>query len=200
MSNKRVILSEEQIKEVIESTYTLINSISDKNRKSQLKVLFDEIGDNYFSAPASSRSDYHDSCVGGLANHSLEVLTNYNKICKLWAPEISKDSIIICALLHDSGKSETIGKKPIYLEETERWKTERGNVYYHNPDIRDGLTHAMRSVRLAEYYGVKLTEDEYIAILAHDNLYVEENKVFKNKVGKMGTLLHFADYWTVFGK
>ncbi len=200
MTVKNNVLSEEQIASDFDSVYALIESIKNEKRKNQLTFFFEQIGENYFSAPASSRADYHDSCVGGLANHSLQVLKNFNAICKLWGQDISKDSIITCALTHDSGKAETVDKKPIYLEETEKWKLNKGVVYYYNPDIRDGLTHAQRSVRLLSHYGVELTNDEYLAILAHDFLFVDENIVFKTKLNRLGYLLHFADVWTVMGR
>ncbi len=200
MSVIRNVLSEEQIEKDIQLFYKAIDKISDDKRKQQILNFVDKIKDFYFTAPASSKLDYHDCCVGGLLHHSLEVFRKFAAICKLWAPEIETDSIIICGLFHDVGKACTINGLPFYIEETEKWKVERGNFYFHNPKIRDGLTHAQRSVRLLSYYGVDLSDDEYLGILSHDGLFVDENVSFKYKFNKLSLLLHFADVWTVMGK
>lgn len=200
MSTVRTILTEEQIDKDIQLFNKAINLISDVERKEQVINFVNSIKDNLYSAPASSKADHHDAYVCGLVHHSLEVFRKFADICKIWAPEISKDTIIVCGLFHDIGKACTINNLPIYIEETEKWKLERGIYYNLNPEIRDGLTHAQRSVRLLSYHNVQLTEDEYLAILAHDFLYTEENISFKYKMNKVGHLLHFADVWTVMGK
>lgn len=190
------MLSENEILNNIQRVTKLIDKITDDSRKNKIKELFEKIGDKYFTAPASSQEKFHDAYPGGLAKHSLQVTKNLNELSKLWYSSLSIDSIIICGLLHDVGKATTVNGLDIYIKETEDWKIRRGNLYYHNLDIRDGLTHAQRSIRLIAYYDISLTDEEYIAILSHDGLYVDENQVFKNKFGKLGLLLQWSDLKT----
>ena len=57
---------------------------------------------NYFKIPASIK--YHSNIEGGLAYHSLLVLNEYTKIINYVNADISRESAIITALLHDTCK------------------------------------------------------------------------------------------------
>lgn len=171
-------------------------------RKKQVQGLIEKIGDRYFTAPASGSIHKHDAEPGGLAKHSLEVYENMKSICKAWFPNIPLDSIIILALFHDLGKIGIVGGEDHYLPTTQDWQIKKGIRYETNKDLKDGLTHAQRSVRILEQCGVKLTDSEYCAIILHDGLYVEENVQMKkhNSVRENSLLmsLHWSDYYTVF--
>ena len=52
---------------------------------------------DFFTAPASTK--YHNAFAGGLAQHSLNVYNNLVEITK--DKGFDKESLIVCALLHD---------------------------------------------------------------------------------------------------
>jgi len=173
----------------------LISSLSEP-RKSQVEEMMKFIGERYFTAPASGSILKHDAFPGGLLHHSLQVAANFKKLCNLFYPDVNKDSIIISALFHDLGKIGSLDGKELYIPVKEQWKRDRGNVYEYNPDIRDGLTHAQRSVRILSHFGIQLTDEEYLAIISHDGLFLDENQVYRNKMNKLSYLLHWADIST----
>ena len=154
------------------------------------------IGDRYFTSPASGSTNKHDAFPGGLLHHSLQVTANFKKLCNLFYPEVQESSVILCGVFHDLGKIGSLDGKELYVPVKEQWKKDRGNVYEYNPDIRDGLTHAQRSVRILSYFEIQLTDIEYLAILAHDFLFLDENQIYRNKMNKLSYLLHWADVST----
>jgi len=192
------MMSNINIEKLVEKFDTIIDSIKNENRKNQIKMMMEKIGSSYFIAPAAAKEEYHDAFPGGLLYHTLKVYSNMNRMCKMFYPDIDNDSIIITSLFHDLGKACTVSNQEIYIPIKEQWKLDRGINYELNPEIRDGLTHAQRSVRLLSFYGIELTEEEYLSILTHDGLFVDENICFKYKLNKLSSLLHFSDYFSVF--
>ena len=80
---------------------------------------------DYFTAPASTH--FHNCCVGGLADHSLNVYYNLRRLVenKHLEDSISEESIIICGLLHDISKinyyERGIRNKKVYSENGSKW-------------------------------------------------------------------------------
>ena len=188
-------MSKVNTEEEIKIFEKLMDSL-DEPRKTQVNKLINEIGDRYFTSPASYRIGLHDCNPGGLLHHSLSVTKNLNMICDLWAPEISKETRLICGLFHDLGKIGTLSGELLYQPAKEKWKIDKGQLYDYNKTIADGLTHAQRSVRILTHFGIILTDAEYLSILRHDGMYNDENKVHKESRIKLMFLLHTADYYT----
>ena len=101
---------------------------------------------DFFSAPASTR--YHNSCRGGLCNHSLNV---YDCLCDILARDKMREygctptaeTIAIVSLLHD------ICKVNFYKESTRNVKDENGvwqKVPYFEIDDKLPYGHGEKSV------------------------------------------------------
>ena len=187
----------EKIKNDIKTFQSLINRLDNEHR-TQITEMMNEIGAHYFTAPASTSVDKHDCFPGGLISHSIDVYKNLEQLANIWGNPEMWQSYRIVAFMHDLGKACTTDKQDVYILETEDWKIKKGNKYKLNPEIKDGLTHAQRSVRLLSHFGVKLTDGEYLAILSHDSIYLEENCCFRYKMNDLAFLLHWADMKTVF--
>jgi len=184
------------IEKAIEEFDLLIGKL--KDRKAPVENMMGIIGERYFSTPASYRTALHDAFPGGLLHHSLAVTRNFSEICKLWAPKTSLETIVICGLFHDLGKIGMLSGEELYTPTppSETWKLKNGQVYTYQKDLPDGLSHAQRSIRILNHFNVSLTDDEHIAILAHDGPYKEENKQIIYLKLKLACLLHWADMWT----
>ena len=148
--------------------------------------------EGFFDAPCSSK--YHLSEPGGLAKHSLNVFrTAIEETIGFFQDNQSKvtfdfiDSITLCALLHDVGKTGQFGK-PNYTmcgEGTTATYEINKNLLY--------IPHEVRSIAILSKF-IDLTEEEQYAILYHNGLY-GEMKGFKGKETPLLMLLHFADMW-----
>ena len=80
---------------------------------------------DYYTAPASTK--FHNCCLGGLADHSLNVYYNLMRLVENKHLEniIPEESIIICGLLHDMSKinyyEKSIRNKKVYRENGSKW-------------------------------------------------------------------------------
>ena len=79
---------------------TIINLLESTNRPGIEKVIEYLNNSDFFTAPASTK--YHSSFEGGLAEHSFAVYVALKeKVSYMYGDWLSKDTIIITALLHD---------------------------------------------------------------------------------------------------
>lgn len=148
----------------------------------------------FYTAPASTK--YHGAEAGALAVHSLNVCYTALDIAKTLNPEITeeqKDSIIICALLHDLGKMGQFGQ-PLYVENILKKGRSEAQPFKINPDLLT-LDHEIVSVIEIQKY-IDLTPDEQFAIAYHNALYTAIGKYnLQGKETPLQMIIHFADMW-----
>ena len=139
-------------------------------RKEQFDKLiqFMENETAWLTAPASTR--YHLCKEGGLLEHTVNVAETMLKIKAAIAPEITDESCVIVALLHDMGKTGMPGNPQYLINEP----SEKQKKYGYKPDypyrFNSELTYLsvpVRSIYLAMKH-ISLTEEEVQAIVYHD--------------------------------
>lgn len=116
---------------------------------------------DFFKAPASTR--FHGAKEGGLVEHSLKVYEIYKEKIKQNNIDMSDESIIISALLHD------ICKVYYYKTDYRNAKNELGEwvkVPYYTVSDSIPFGHGEKSVMMITEY-IKLTNDEKYAIRWH---------------------------------
>lgn len=195
-------MKEEEIQVFIKKFDEVIEPLP-ATRKAEVEGLIEKIGSRFFTVPASGAKWKHDAEPGGLLRHSLDVYKNLNYLCNVWFPTVPTDSRIIAGLFHDLGKMGSIDGTENYTPTTQDWQLRKGIVYERNKELKDGLSHAQRSVRILSQCGVYLNDDEYIAIMYHDGLYLKENVNMAGdssfpRMNKLLMALHWADYYTAF--
>lgn len=169
-------------------------------RKEQWTKLMDflEQETSWLTAPASTR--FHLCCEHGLLEHSVNVAETLLKLKELLSPEISDESCVVTALLHDLGKAGMPGN-PQYIpnEPSEKQKAagyQASRPYSFNNDLIY-LSVPVRSLYLAGSR-FPFTEMEAQAILYHDGQYVEDNHCVAAHEEKLTLLLQYADNWCGF--
>ncbi|MBR2300891.1 MAG: HD domain-containing protein [Bacteroidaceae bacterium] len=164
-----------------------------KTRRKGIKNLIafmDEVG--FFRAPCSGGN--HLCQEGGLAEHSWNVYETALKLNKALGAGFSKDTIAICALLHDLGKVGDHNKQ-MYIENVlKSGKVSASKPYKRNPGL-SAVPHAVRSIKLAQRY-IELSEGEEWAILCHDGLYDFMKHEMLGKETPLFMVLHWADMWS----
>ncbi|HHX95484.1 MAG TPA: HD domain-containing protein [Clostridia bacterium] len=184
--------------DLLERYAALKNKVTD--RKEQFNALCDfiEKETEWMTAPASTR--FHLSKESGLLEHSCNVAETMLKIKEVLAPEISDESCVIVALLHDLGKAGMPGNPQYLVNEP----TLRQKQYGYSPSFpyrfNKELTYLsvpVRSLYLALPY-LSLTEEEAQAIVYHDGQYVEDNHSAAKKECPLTLLLQYADNWCGF--
>ena len=153
---------------------------------------------DFFKAPASTR--YHGNYEGGLVEHSLNV---YKLLCEKVknSPikiDVSNDSLIIIALLHD------ICKVNYYKVDYRNAKNSLGvweKVPYYTVDDTIQYGHGEKSVMMISEY-IKLTVEEKYCIRWHmgftepKELYGTLGQAFKKF--PLALLVHEADLETTY--
>ncbi len=181
---------------------TRYNALKEKvvTRKAEFQSLmeFVEKETEYLTTPASIK--YHLCRERGLLEHSVNVAENLLKIKNVLAPEISDESCVIVALLHDLGKAGMPGE-PQYLKNEPSQKQKAygypaSTPYRFNKDLLY-LSVPVRSLYLAASR-FPLTEEEVQAIVYHDGQYVDDNRSVAAKEEKLTLLLQYADNWSGF--
>ena len=136
----------------------------------------------------------------GLVEHTVNVGETLLRIKAQLAPQISDESCVLVALLHDLGKAGMPGE-PLYLKNQ---PTERQRQYGYGPtwpySFNDKLLYMsvpLRSLYLSLPY-IDLTEEETQAIMYHDGQYIEDNRSVATKECPLTLLLHYADNWSAF--
>lgn len=136
---------------------------------------------DFFTAPASTR--FHGSHEGGLLEHSLNVyhcLKDYlerDRTKQLYRMNYSKETIALCALLHD------VCKVNFYKTDYRNAKNERGEwekVPYYTIDDTLPYGHGEKSVYIISGF-MRLTREEAFAIRYHMGFSGVEDK---NSIGK----------------
>lgn len=186
--------------EDITSNFEKYRSFMEKlgERSEQALTLVDHLGEKLALCPASSRKEYHLAIPGGLVDHSLRVLSNALKLCKTFGWDLPKDSLIISCLLHDIGKCGLVEDDgtviDYYVPQDSDWHREKlGELYKTNKDM-PYMTTRDRSIHTCQRFGIKLTKEEYLAILLNDGFVLDENKPYCMKVGLLVFAVMTADY------
>ena len=168
------IMSKEELEEQKEMILDLLRS----TERDGIDKLADYLSDStdFFTAPASTR--FHNNFSGGLAQHCLNVYENFKSLLEIKGVEMSEDSIIICALLHDLCKCNT------YVVETRNRKNEQGqwekyNIWATNKDVDSPLPHSSRSIAIIRKF-IKLSIKEELTIFYHMGPYGGEDYEYRN--------------------
>ncbi|HZW49286.1 MAG TPA: HD domain-containing protein [Bacillota bacterium] len=177
---------------------TLKNKVTERKEQFKKLIEFMENETAWLSSPASTR--FHLCRDRGLLEHSCNVAETMLKIKAVLAPEITDESCVIVALLHDLGKVGMPGN-PQYLsnEATVKQKQygyQASTPYRFNKDLTY-LSVPVRSLYLASPY-LKLSEEEAQAIVYHDGQYVQDNASVATNEKPLTLLLQYADNWCGF--
>lgn len=152
--------------------------------------------EGFYEAPCSG--SYHLAKKHGLLEHSLNVLHLAEKISAalIGAKNLTKemkDSITICALLHDIGKIGQFGK-PNYVPNILKNGTQsEAKPYETNKELLP-IDHEIRSIAIASMF-IDLTEEEQFAILYHNGLYGNLKYALSGHETPLYLIIHTADMW-----
>lgn len=146
------------------------------------------LGESFIKAPASSMADYHNAFEGGLIDHLLNV-AKYAVLINNSLPDaekVNQTSLIKVCLLHQ------IGKAKLYKVCESKWHREnQGKMYEFNEELVS-MRVGERSVYYAANFGVKLTEEEFSAIIFFDKTDDKMSEFHNSMLGellKMGSTL-----------
>lgn len=203
------MLTEKQIVVNKETFINLINSIKREFDKEKLLNWLES--SDFFRAPASTK--YHLNCDGGLCQHSLNVYYSLEALCNTFATipdkdnnyvcRYSKDSILICGLLHDISKANFYEKynKNVKNETTGQWEKVASYKIRENENRFLYGNHEENSEFMVRSF-IPLEVEESVAILHHmgettrDSSQPDLSAIYTKY--NLAALLHAADYLSTF--
>jgi hypothetical protein len=148
------------------------------------------LGEPFITAPASTMTDLHNAFDGGLIDHLLRVGSYAVKFNNALPEEeqVDQTSLLKVCLLHQ------IGKANLYTPCLSEWhRKNQGKMYEFNTDI-SSMRVGERSVYYALSNGVKITEEEFTAILNFDKT---DDKMATYHNSTIGDLLKSAIVFAV---
>lgn len=160
----------------------------------------------FYKAPCSTR--YHLAKEGGLAQHSYNVYMVADLLFSVLYDGDKeyadlKDSLALCALLHDLGKMGQYGKAN-YVPNMLKGRATKANPdpepyqsptqpFNTNAELLP-VDHEVRSIQILSQF-IELTEEESWAILMHNGMYGSFRYQIQGKETPLYLLLHMADMW-----
>ena len=192
--------------EQMDNNWTELMSIIDKyfegEQKENILKLHNDFEDEYKTAPASGRPNYHNCFKGGYLDHVLHVIKNSLMIKKLYEKNgvnsIHTDSdVVLAAMFHDLGKLGD-GTQPYYKFQSDEWRRKKLKEWYtHNKDL-DYMTVHDRALWILSKYHVDVNPHVYKAILCADGLFDPAAETyFRSYVDTrhvLGSIVHFGDW------
>jgi hypothetical protein len=191
--------SEEQILKNTEIVWKLVQTFpargggSEMGRKEMVEhMLNGPVGTHYFTAPASSREDFHSCFPGGLVHHSLNVVRNLKKLSSALYPGRWPDhQLAFVGLFHDFGKCGD-GEQEFYVPNPSEYGRNRGFLYEINRKCMPG-PNAIRGLYILQKNAIIVSQEEWLAILLNDGPIAEENGPYAMQEPDLALLVHWAD-------
>jgi len=183
---------------VLERYKHIKSLVVDRKEQFDRLINFMEKETTWLSAPASTK--FHLCKEGGLLEHSINVAETILKIKTAIAPEITDESCVIVALLHDLGKVGMPGNPQYLINEPTAKQKQYGypaSIPYRFNYNLTYMSVPVRSIYLALQY-ISLTEEEVQAIVYHDGEYVEDNRSCATHEEPLTLLLQYSDSWSGF--
>ena len=178
----------------IEIFWNLVDMLPEERKTKVKQMMEGKVGEAYFTAPASSREEFHSCYPGGLLVHSLNVVKYLLSISKSLCKERYEESqLVFVGLFHDLGKVGD-GDNEYYVPNPSDWHRNKGMLY----EVNKACVHMPTSERglyVLQKHGITLTPDEYLAIRLNDGQYDDTNKSYRMKEPELALLLHWADMW-----
>ena len=184
--------------EIMRRYYALKEKVTGRKAEFQALCQYIETKTDWLTAPASTR--FHLCKKHGLLEHSCNVAETMLKMKSTLSPEISDESCVIVALLHDLGKAGMPGSPQYLPNEPSDRQRQHGHAAWTPYRFNNDLTYLsvpVRSLYLTLPY-LPLTEAEAQAIIYHDGQYVEDNRSVARHEEPLTLLLQYADNWSCF--
>ena len=192
--------------EQMDNNWTELMSIIDKHfegkQKENILKLHSDFEDEYKTAPASGRPNYHNCFKGGYLDHILHVIKNSLMIKKQYEgngvkPIHSDADVVLAAMFHDLGKLGD-GTQPYYKYQTDDWRRKKLNEWYtHNKDL-DYMTVHDRALWILAKYHVDVNPHVYKAIISADGLFDPAAETYFRAYNDtrhvLGSIVHFGDW------
>ena len=163
------------------NTYkTILERLDDTN----ISNLLEELGQRVCIAPANPNNKQYGCYPGGIVVTSTKLAKAMQALNEFHGSKVDIKSVYKIGLLHDLGRLGTIESDWLLPQDSDWHREKLGNEYKVNFDLPK-LTHLQRTLFILNHFQVKLSEEEYFALVSLDE------RDAKNTLGAL--LLHARD-------
>lgn len=167
--------------DMVDELQKLIKSIQDPYLKRLIKEILGDAEFQRLFLRATAAKTYHHACIGGLLEHSLDVIRQMESVAQRY-PQIHRDLAVTVALLHDVGKVDS------YLFRGDFDMTDEGKLLGH---IYLGAARVEKAIDRIEGFPNELRLRILHAILSHHGDLAKGSPVIPCTPEAIA--LHYAD-------
>ena len=133
-------------------------------------------------APASGTAHFHNCFIGGYVEHVLHITKISQELFKLYNQlgahiDYTEEEVVFAAMHHDLGKVGDL-ENDYYVPNDSKWHIENQGKYYKRGKDLNYMTVTDRAIYLLNHFGLKMSENEYLALRLTDGMYEEANKTY----------------------
>jgi hypothetical protein len=179
--------------EKIQSNFELFYKLSqkDNDRSEAYGFFLETLGERLALCPFNSREEQGWAYHGGLIEYSLSVLNHLRRENDAHELNLSIASMITVSLFHALGKVGDIDHD-LYVQEDSKWHQEKLGQYFKFNENIEKMTVEHRSLWLLNHLGVKLTKDEWLAVLLSSGALADESKFYHSSQPILSVALNNA--------
>ena len=150
------MINQEQMDNNWKELMSIIDEHFEGEQKENILKLHSDFEDEYKTAPASGRPNYHNCFKGGYLDHILHVIKNSLMIKRQYESNgvnvIHSDSdVVLAAMFHDLGKLGSVDEDH-YIKNDSEWHVKnQGKIYKTNPNL-NYMDHSLRSFYLLNHF------------------------------------------------
>ncbi|PKP59796.1 MAG: hypothetical protein CVT88_04505 [Candidatus Altiarchaeales archaeon HGW-Altiarchaeales-1] len=186
----------QNIEEMEKEFRKTIDEIKNKFLKGLLLKFFDndDFMEKFRKWPGAMK--YHHACVGGLMEHTLEVVRLCKAICDIHPTGMDKDLTIAGAILHDIGKIETITVKATgYPLDDNSEDVLRGHISIAEEMLMEKIYKTDEEAKSEEYKFPERLKHKLIHIILSHHGLPEQGSVIKPAIPEAAAV-YASDYFS----
>jgi hypothetical protein len=155
------MMNERELTDLWTSYAKLAEKITDHG--DGINRMLEDLGDRILMCPAEPRNDSPGCEPGGLVQQAITVAKGMKKLNDGFSMGATTESILLVGLFHEIGKIGNLDE-PYFVPEEEGWRRDKLGAFYKPNERLSRMTIPERSLFLLNHYGVKLAEEEFMAI------------------------------------
>ena len=155
------MMNERELTELWTSYAKLAEKITDHG--DGINRMIGDLAERILMCPAEPRNDSPGCEPGGLIQQAITVAKGMKRLNDGFNMGTTTESILLVGLFHEIGKIGNLDE-PYFIPEEESWRREKLGAFYKPNERLCRKTIPERSLFLLNHYGVKLTEEEFMAI------------------------------------
>lgn len=175
----------------IETLWSKYEMLLSKLEDESINNLIEKEGERILMTSYSQREKEPFCGIGGIVEYALELAKVANKISDALNYGIYKKTIIRCALLSVLGRVGTISQNRFKDTESEWHRDKLGQYFDWNEDCPKYQINDM-TLYLLQHYDVKLSWEEWNAIMLLRDSSSEESKFYGGHKSRLATVLTLA--------